>query len=1699
MGTKRWLSIGGIALAVVAVAALSGLAATINVPADHATIQAAIDAALAGDTINVAAGNYAENVVVDKALTLQGAPGATIEPAAGCGVEIQASDITVDGFTINTIGLGAHGIYISVGATGLAITGNDITIGGESTAIYADAGPSQVAKSSGWTISGNTLNAANGCNLELYDVDAVTVDDNVFERTAGSNVIVSSELFDLTGPIVFTNNDVQGNDAGSMVAFVTDFQNYVTTTRADGTDTSMDDVTVTGNTFDGWDSRGLRIGDWGGDVTAVTVNYNSFLEPGRALDNMDAIGLDAKYNYWGDATGADPDTEANNPHGAAAAGGKVSDNVDFIPWYATATTTSTTQNVSVDHPGFSIIAYSDTITGALAAALAGDTIEVGNGTYQESLLIDKANLTLKSTNGRDVTTIENVGNAPSGQQCGIDVDADGFTLGGAAGHGFEIVGGTAGRLLQLTHGEDGVTLSHNKFDTTGAASTGISVGAAGATNLTITDNDFVAEDGDGSIWGPKVQDVTVNNNTFTGPASPTNGYAVQFAGVTASSPSTISENTITNYGMGVAVFNGEGTSDLLISDNNITGCITGIRLGQYSPSGAPLGDMTTVSVFGNTLTNNTTGLQINDGANVVCDQFAVKFNNFVGNTTGLNNQHTTKAVAAEENWWNSDSGPSGEGPGTGDAVSVNVAYDPWIQSTVEGSVTETVAAGGTLDAQAELGLEVDVAGAAVDVTVAGYTDNPGGAGFGTNAGFFDVFVPDVTGVTEITVRFYYPDTVVPPDEANLKASYWDGANWVECSNQTLNIADVGGYGGFIEVTITDTTIPTLADLTGTIFGSGWTQPASVFWYEDFEYSNQAAMETAGWEFAATPENLWHLTTEAAVPSMAYPNLVTFPSSDHAVWFANASAGSYGSSVAPASVSPEVRGQRTRIQPMGAGQGYPYGELTSPAIDVTGESSIDVSFKSYREVECYPQGHYDKTDVLVSFNDGAWQKVWGLDSTTCTGMREWLAAGGATIPVAVPAGATSMKIRFVFDAVDNLANDFLGWLIDDLKVSSAGPAGLRFEEEALPEGLVGEAYSATIHAVGGTVLETYAWRVISNSASSWLTVTPGTTTASLSGTPTLAGTYELCIGVSDDRGETYSDCYDIVVEQMVAGGKIFYDDFEIADGWAATGLWHRAENTPCVSPPYASPTHVYYYGNDATCRYATAGANSGTLTSPVIDVSGLVPASPLTIGWKYWREVESYNGAFDKSWVEYKFDNQPGWTQIWYDDSTQNQPVGGWHLVEATTDTAANDIIVPAGAVNLQVRFEFDTVDGYANNYVGWLIDDVKVIQQDDSVDPLTITSDCDDLPDGTVGTAYNAQLTATGGGMPYTWTWTAGQIPGLVLNADTGAITGTPTAAATYQCEFQVADVATTVDTLGPCETVIGAAPPCPCTLAAIDFENGVGSLVDDTLDPALWTITSLWHLADDGCVTCAELSDHYAYFGQDATCNYATGYQVLGYLTSPAIPIDACVTDIAIGFDHFREVEGYSGAFDRTSVQVRWDGGPWQVVWLRDSSDASPDCEQLVVGPIPVAGAQLEVSFGFNSIDYLFNQFTGWAVDDIWVKRVGVGCVVGGFVAPLRNVRILDETRDEVSVINVPNPVRDVHTTKFSVRGEDIAAIRIQIYDLNQNLVFEEEVSGNELTWHTVDRYGEFLANGVYFYRAQVLKGGVWLTTTFEKLVILR
>ena len=92
------------------------------------------------------------------------------------------------------------------------------------------------------------------------------------------------------------------------------------------------------------------------------------------------------------------------------------------------------------------------------------------------------------------------------------------------------------------------------------------------------------------------------------------------------------------------------------------------------------------------------------------------------------------------------------------------------------------------------------------------------------------------------------------------------------------------------------------------------------------------------------------------------------------------------------------------------------------------------------------------------------------------------------------------------------------------------------------------------------------------------------------------------------------------------------------------------------------------------------------------------------------------------------------------------------------------------------------------------------------IPPLSITT-ASPLTSGTLGTAYSVTLAATGGTSPYTWNVSAGTLPaGLALSA-AGVLSGTPTAAGTFNFTAQVTDSASTAATKSFALTISASGP----------------------------------------------------------------------------------------------------------------------------------------------------------------------------------------------------------------------------------------------------------------------------------------------------
>jgi hypothetical protein len=106
------------------------------------------------------------------------------------------------------------------------------------------------------------------------------------------------------------------------------------------------------------------------------------------------------------------------------------------------------------------------------------------------------------------------------------------------------------------------------------------------------------------------------------------------------------------------------------------------------------GDIT-VDLTGETITNHDIGVYVQDtagGSSTSSYSVSIQSSGITGSTTfGMDNTVNTFVLDARYDWWGADDGPSGAGPGSGDAVSSYVDYSSWAghTSTSTGSGTAT--------------------------------------------------------------------------------------------------------------------------------------------------------------------------------------------------------------------------------------------------------------------------------------------------------------------------------------------------------------------------------------------------------------------------------------------------------------------------------------------------------------------------------------------------------------------------------------------------------------------------------------------------------------------------------------------------------------------------------------------------------------------------------------------------------------------------------------------------------------------------------------------------------------------------------------------------------------------------------------------------------------------------------------------------
>ena len=209
------------------------------------------------------------------------------------------------------------------------------------------------------------------------------------------------------------------------------------------------------------------------------------------------------------------------------------------------------------------------------------------------------------------------------------------------------------------------------------------------------------------------------------------------------------------------------------------------------------------------------------------------------------------------------------------------------------------------------------------------------------------------------------------------------------------------------------------------------------------------------------------------------------------------------------------------------------------------------------------------------------------------------------------------------------------------------------------------------------------------------------------------------------------------------GAPYADDMEGgANDWAATGLWHQVDASS-LYPESHSWSHSWWYGHDGSGDYDTGAANSGDLTSPPV----YIPDTGYYLRFWYRYETETQGQSWDQRWAQISVDDGPFENVLQLSDDPMN-----WWL-----QSPAIDLSGYAGHV-VQVRFHFDTLDAYHNDYRGWYIDDFEI-----STTPPPGCADShepNDTPAQATAIAYGQTFSADicpGGDYDfYTFTGTAG-------------------------------------------------------------------------------------------------------------------------------------------------------------------------------------------------------------------------------------------------------------------------------------------------------------------------------------------------------
>jgi hypothetical protein len=326
--------------------------------------------------------------------------------------------------------------------------------------------------------------------------------------------------------------------------------------------------------------------------------------------------------------------------------------------------------------------------------------------------------------------------------------------------------------------------------------------------------------------------------------------------------------------------------------------------------------------------------------------------------------------------------------------------------------------------------------------------------------------------------------------------------------------------------------------------------------------------------------------------------------------------------------------------------------------------------------------------------------------------------------------------------------------------------------SLPAAVVGTAYNQTLVASGGVF--PYTWTLTAGALPPGLTLAA---TGSITGSPTASGPFNFTATVTDGAGGSSGQALSLTVDPALAittasplpaatVGTVYSQTFAATGGtgtgytWSATGLpaWLTMSAAGVLGG--TPPTTAVNASFTVTVTDSSNASTNAPFTLPVnLVITTTSPLPTATVGTAYSQTLAAEGGAGGYTWSS---TNLPAWLSLSAAGALTGTPTaGGPANFNVTVKDSAN--VTQTAAFSLTVNWA-----------------------------PLAITTNSP-LTGGTIGAPYSQTLAGTGGNSVYTWSVTAGALPGgLSLNASSGVISGTPSAAGSFTFTIQLSDSAST-------------------------------------------------------------------------------------------------------------------------------------------------------------------------------------------------------------------------------------------------------------------------------------------------------------------